>query len=69
MERGFYIADWLVRPQRDCIKRGGEVVHIAPKAMAVLLCLARASGEVVTRPELIETVDEQMDLVMGILNL
>jgi TolB-like protein/DNA-binding winged helix-turn-helix (wHTH) protein len=56
LESGFRVADWLVSPQRDCIERGDEVVHLAPKAMSVLVCLASASGEVVSRRDLFETV-------------
>jgi len=50
------LAEWIVRPQRDCIERGEETVHVKPKAMAVLACLLRAGGNVVTRDELFDTV-------------
>lgn len=56
LDADFCIGDWVVRPQRDCIERGARVVHLAPKAMAVLQCLAGASGEVVLRQELFDTV-------------
>jgi TolB-like protein/DNA-binding winged helix-turn-helix (wHTH) protein/Tfp pilus assembly protein PilF len=52
----YCLGDWIVRPQRDCIEHGGEVVRLAPKAMAVLQCLACASGGVVSRQELFDTV-------------
>ena len=55
-EPGFLIGDWIVRPQRDCIERAGTTVHLAPKAMAVLQCLARAGGEAVPRQQLFDTV-------------
>ncbi len=56
MKIDFCIGDWTVRPQRDCIECGSKVVHIAPKAMAVLQCLAHASGEAVSRQELFDSV-------------
>ncbi|HSM69140.1 MAG TPA: winged helix-turn-helix domain-containing protein, partial [Xanthomonadales bacterium] len=52
----FRVGDWLVQPQGDCIECGEETVHLKPKAMAVLVCLARAGGGVVTRDELFENV-------------
>lgn len=56
MSADFCIGEWTVRPNRHCIERGGKVVHLAPKAMAVLQCLAGAAGEVVSRQELFEAV-------------
>ena len=56
MNSDFLIGEWTVRPHRDCIEREDEVVHLAPKAMAVLQCLARADGEAVPRQELFDTV-------------
>ena len=52
----FQIGTWTVRPQRDCIEGPDGVVRLAPKAMAVLTCLARAREEVVSRQQLFETV-------------
>jgi TolB-like protein/DNA-binding winged helix-turn-helix (wHTH) protein len=56
MRADFRLEDWIVRPRLDCIERGDETVHIHPKPMAVLECLAAAGGEVVTRDELFEHV-------------
>jgi len=52
----YHLGSWLVQPQRDCIVRGDEVVHLKPKVMAVLNCLAESGGEVVTRESLFECV-------------
>jgi TolB-like protein/DNA-binding winged helix-turn-helix (wHTH) protein/Tfp pilus assembly protein PilF len=52
----YQLGEWVVRPQRDCIERGGETVHLKPKAMAVLACLLRADGGVVERTELFDSV-------------
>lgn len=56
MSRDFSLDGWIVRPQRGSIERDGNVSRIKPKAMAVLECLAGASGEVVTRNQLFDTV-------------
>lgn len=55
-EVDFQIGNWTVRSQRDCIESPDGIVHLAPKAMAVLVCLARARGAVVPRQELFATV-------------
>lgn len=50
------LGEWIVRPRRDCIERGGEAVHVKPKAMDVLQCLIEGQGEVVSRPEIFDRV-------------
>ncbi len=52
----FQIGDWLVRPHRDRIECGGRIIHVKPKSMAVLECLARANGRVVDRQVFFEMV-------------
>jgi DNA-binding winged helix-turn-helix (wHTH) protein/Tol biopolymer transport system component len=52
----FRLGDWLVRPSLATIERGAEAVHVTPRAMAVLICLADARGEVVSRNALLDTV-------------
>lgn len=56
MGTGYCLDEWTVWPHRNRIERGDESVHIAPKAMAVLDCLARASNSVVTRQEIFDSV-------------
>ena len=56
MSTAYRLGEWTIRPQHACIERGDEVVHLKPKPMAVLECLRRAVGEVVTRDELFESV-------------
>lgn len=52
----FCVGDWIVRPKRCSIEHEDESVRIKPKSMAVLECLARAAGEVVSRNELFDAV-------------
>ena len=56
MRTDFCLGDWTVSPRRGYIKRGKEIVHIHPKPMAVLECLAAAKGEVLKRDEVFDTV-------------
>lgn len=50
------IGEWRIAPDLNQIRRGDAVVHLEPKAMAVLLHLASRPGEVASRDELLTTV-------------
>jgi DNA-binding winged helix-turn-helix (wHTH) protein/TolB-like protein len=55
IDSGFIIANWEVRPRHGTLLRrdsASDPVRIEPRVMAVLTCLARHVGEVVTRDEL-----------------
>lgn len=52
----FHIGDRLIRPSRAVIEQGSRSVHVKPKSMAVLVCLAAADGGVVTRNAIFDTV-------------
>lgn len=67
MGTGYCLGEWTVRPHRSRIERGGESVHLAPKAMAVLDCLARASNSVVTRQEIFDSVWPGADIADEVL--
>jgi len=55
IDTGFLLADWEVRPRHGTLLRHGhgpaELVRVEPRVMAVLACLARHDGEVVSRDE------------------
>lgn len=53
---GLRIGEWRVDPTTNRLSRHGETLHLEPKAMDVLLQLARRAGEVVSREELLATV-------------
>jgi DNA-binding winged helix-turn-helix (wHTH) protein/TolB-like protein/Flp pilus assembly protein TadD len=54
-DAGFKLDNWEVRPRHGTLARrdqtASEAVRIEPRVMAVLTCLARHVGEVVTRDE------------------
>ncbi|MDX2121729.1 MAG: winged helix-turn-helix domain-containing protein, partial [Gemmatimonadota bacterium] len=56
LHTGFRVGDLDVRPLQGVIEQGGHRVHIEPKVMDVLVCLARHPGEVVTRDMLLDEV-------------
>ena len=64
----FWVGDWFVRPRLGRIQRGDETVHIAPRAMAVLVRLAEADGAVVSRNELLDAVWPRMDVTQDALS-
>jgi DNA-binding winged helix-turn-helix (wHTH) protein/TolB-like protein len=55
IDTGFVLANWEVRPRHGTVLRRdqspSEPVRVEPRVMAVLTCLARHVGEVVTRDE------------------
>lgn len=54
--QGFYLNDIRVEPLNGEVRHGDETVHLPPKAMEVLLCLASNPSRLVTRQTLIERV-------------
>lgn len=56
MQDDFLIGDRLVRPRINTIESDGEALHVEPKIMQVLVTLAGAPGEVVTREKIRDAV-------------
>ncbi|UCC15003.1 MAG: winged helix-turn-helix domain-containing protein, partial [Gammaproteobacteria bacterium] len=56
LQHGFKLADLEVHPLRGEVVRPDGLVHIQPKAMEVLVCLAEKTLQTVTRNELIREV-------------
>jgi DNA-binding winged helix-turn-helix (wHTH) protein/tetratricopeptide (TPR) repeat protein len=63
----FRVGDWIVRPQLAEIRRGPEMVHLTPRAMAVLVYLAGAKGAVVSRNELLDAIWPRMSVTQDAL--
>ncbi|MBS3743012.1 MAG: winged helix-turn-helix domain-containing protein [Wenzhouxiangellaceae bacterium] len=51
LDSEFWLEQWRVQPDRNRISGPGGDVHLPPRTMAVLMCLAEHAGEVVTRDE------------------
>ncbi len=56
LQAGFRIGECLVEPRQNRIVRGDTEVHLEPRVMDVLVCLAASAGEVVSRDTLNEKV-------------
>ncbi len=56
METRFRVGDWVVTPDRLSLHLPGKTVHITPKSMAVLQCLAAAAGQVALRNDILDAV-------------
>ena len=56
LHRGFVLGTWVVRPLENRLVGDGAEERLEPKAMDVLVELARHPGEVVTRNHLFDTV-------------
>lgn len=52
----FHLGLWLVRPDLGCVVRDGAVCHLSPKAMDVLVCLAKGGGAVVPKSRIFQEV-------------
>ena len=50
------VGDWVVDPALNQLSRGSEVERLEPKAIEVLLGLARNAGEVVSRDKLLSEI-------------
>ncbi len=56
LSRGFILDGWEILPLAGSLKKDGKQLHLEPKVMDVLLCLARHQGEVVSRDTLLNEV-------------
>ena len=52
----FRLGEWRVEPAANTLMRVKEEIHLEPKVMEVLSCLAEHAGEVVSKRELIDAV-------------
>ena len=50
------IGEWAVEPAANALAGKGQVVHLEPKAMEVLVFLAARAGQVVSREALLSAV-------------
>lgn len=55
-ERSFMVGDWLVEPELGLLSRSGMTAHLEPRAMALLVHLAGATGRLVSKEELVRCV-------------
>src|SRR5262245_61336972 len=56
MNENFRLGQWLVQPSLNSVTLKGKTARLEPKAMEVLVCLARHAGNVVSKEQLIGAV-------------
>ena len=56
LQAGFRIGECLIEPRQNRIVRHDNALHLEPRVMDVLVCLAQRAGEVVSRDTLSEQV-------------
>jgi TolB-like protein/DNA-binding winged helix-turn-helix (wHTH) protein len=52
----FHLGEWLIEPRLNAVSRNGSTIHLQPKIMQVLVCLAEHVGEPVAKEELLGSV-------------
>ena len=52
----FTVGEWLVEPRPCLISRGGRVEKLRPQLVELLVCLAKRSGEIVLRDDILAEV-------------
>lgn len=52
----FTFSDWFVTPTKNLLEKDGIEVRLEPKVMQLLVCIARADGELVSRDELMDEI-------------
>jgi TolB-like protein/DNA-binding winged helix-turn-helix (wHTH) protein/Tfp pilus assembly protein PilF len=55
-QQEFVLGKWRVDPELNLIAADDSLVHLEPKVMAVLVCLAERAGEVVSKGQLMRAV-------------
>ena len=56
MDVDFHVGDWLIEPNLSTVSRKDAIVHLQPKVMGVLVCLAQHAGEPVSKERLLQSV-------------
>ncbi len=56
MDGEFRVGAWLVQPTLNLISRNGAPIHLEPRVMQVLVCLAEHAGEPVSKERLLQTI-------------
>jgi len=52
----FRLGEWLVQPSQNSVSRSGASIHLEPKVMEVLVCLADKPGATVPKEDLLKNV-------------
>jgi len=67
VDANFQVGSWLVKPGLNTVSQNGTTVHLEPKVMAVLVCLADHAGEPVAKEKLLQTIWPDTFVTDGVL--
>jgi TolB-like protein/DNA-binding winged helix-turn-helix (wHTH) protein len=56
VDGNFLVGPWLVRPSLNTVSRASTSLHLEPKVMQVLVCLAKCPGEALAKEQLMKSV-------------
>jgi TolB-like protein/DNA-binding winged helix-turn-helix (wHTH) protein/Flp pilus assembly protein TadD len=56
VEGDFRVGIWLIEPSLNAVSHNGASIHLAPKVMGVLVCLAQHAGQSVSKEDLLQAV-------------
>lgn len=56
MNQKFELSDWVIDPKQCLLLHGAENIKLEPKAMALLVVLAKSEGELVSRKDIFQMV-------------
>src|SRR5215472_11193502 len=56
MNAEFRVGRWLVQPNLNVVSQNGTTIHVEPKVMQVLVCLAQRPGRMVPKEDLMRAV-------------
>jgi len=67
LRRPFELGPWRVEPGLDRLQRGADSVALEPRAMDLLVCLARHAGETVSKETLLDEVWKGAFVIEGVI--
>jgi adenylate cyclase len=56
MSRKFWIGEWLIEPELNCITRENDKISVEPKVIEVLVYMADHPGEVLSQKQILQSV-------------
>jgi len=63
----FRVATWVVQPSLNSLSLNGTSVHVEPKVMGVLVCLASRPGEIFSKESILKAVWQDTFVSEGVL--
>jgi len=62
MNGGFRVGEWLVQPTLGRASRDEQTVHLRPKVMDLLVCLAEKTGTVCSKDDILGSIPQGLEI-------